>query len=243
MLEVRNVSRFFKGLVALDNVSFTVKTNKIFGIIGPNGAGKSTMFNCITCLFPPSKGKVFFEGKEITGLSPHKITELGVTRTFQHTQVFPQLTVRNNVMTGQYVIKKKDPSRTVKQLDEKAMEIMEFVGVSQYADIVAENLSLGHQTRLAIGISLATEPKILLLDEPAAGMNPEETNQLVELLRKIKDRGVTVVIIEHDMKAVMGLCDGILVLEYGKKIAEGTPDEIRENPKVIEAYLGSGELA
>jgi len=243
LLEVKNVSRFFKGLVALDNVSFTVKPKQIYGIIGPNGAGKSTMFNCITCLFPPSKGQVLFEGKEITGMNPHKITELGITRTFQHTQVFPQLTVQNNIVTGQYVIKRKDPSRTSKQLDAKANEIMEFVGVSPYKEMIAKNLSLGFQTRLAIGIALATEPKMLLLDEPAAGMNPEETNQLVGLLRKIRDRGITVVLIEHDMKAVMGVCDEILVLEYGKKIAEGTPEEIRNHPKVIEAYLGSGELA
>ncbi|WP_368483003.1 ABC transporter ATP-binding protein [Bacillus sp. MRMR6] len=241
---MKGISRFFKGLVALDNVSFTVEKGDILGIIGPNGAGKSTLFNCITSFFPPSEGSVYFEGKKITGLSPHQVTELGLTRTFQHTQVFPKLSVYENITTGQYVIKKKDPSRSKAQLDAKAQEIMEFVGVSQYKDTIAENLSLGFQTRLAIGIALSTEPKLFLLDEPAAGMNPEETNQLVNLLRDIRTTlGVTVILIEHDMKAVMGLCDRIVVLEYGKKIAEGTPKEIQENKRVIEAYLGSESLA
>lgn len=243
MLEVKNISKNFKGLTALDNVSFTVEKDIIQGIIGPNGAGKSTMFNCITCFFPPSKGEVFFEGKKITGMKPHKITALGITRTFQHTQVFPELTVRENILTGQNIIRKKDPTRSKKELLAKIDEIINFVGLTFLEDKLGKNLSLGQQTKLAIGISLATEPKMLLLDEPAAGMNPEETNQLVNLLRKIKKTGVTVVLIEHDMKAVMGLCDRIVVLEDGKKIAEGSPEEIRNNQKVIEAYLGSEELA
>ena len=243
MLEVKNVSRNFKGLQALSNVSFTIEEGSIFGVIGPNGAGKSTLFNCITNYFPPSSGQVFFEGLEITGIKPHKITELGITRTFQHTQVFPTLTVYDNIITGQYVIKKKDRHRSKEMLDADVDRIMELVGVSQFKETIASNLSMGDQTRLAIGIALATEAKLLLLDEPAAGMNPEETKQLMNLLRKVREQGVTIVLIEHDMKAVMGICERIVVLEYGQKIAEGTPDEIRQNPQVIKAYLGSGDIA
>lgn len=243
MLEVKNVSRNFKGLQALSDVSFTVEEGTIFGVIGPNGAGKSTLFNCITNYFPPSSGSVYFEGKEITGIKPHKITELGITRTFQHTQVFPQLTVYDNVVTGQYVIKQKDSGRTKSQFDGDVERILKLVGLDSYRDMIASNLSMGDQTRLAIGIALATEAKLLLLDEPAAGMNPEETKQLMNLLRVVREEGVTIVLIEHDMKAVMGICERIVVLEYGQKIAEGTPEEIRQNPQVIKAYLGSGDIA
>ncbi|WP_077213315.1 ABC transporter ATP-binding protein [Bacillus dakarensis] len=243
MLEVKNVCRNFKGLQALSDVSFTVEEGTIFGVIGPNGAGKSTLFNCITNYFPPSSGNVYFEGKEITGIKPHKITELGITRTFQHTQVFPQLTVYDNVVTGQYVIKQKDPGRTKTQFDEDVERILKLVGLDSYRETIASNLSMGDQTRLAIGIALATEAKLLLLDEPAAGMNPEETKQLMNLLRNVREQGVTIVLIEHDMKAVMGICERIVVLEYGQKIAEGTPEEIRQNPQVIKAYLGSGDIA
>jgi branched-chain amino acid transport system ATP-binding protein len=243
VLEVKNVSRNFKGLRALSDVSFTVEEGTIFGVIGPNGAGKSTLFNCITNYFPPSEGKVFFDGKEITGIKPHKITELGITRTFQHTQVFPQLTVYENIVTGQYVIKQKDPKRTKAQNHTNVEKILSLVGLSHYRDMISSNLSMGDQTRLAIGIAIATEAKLLLLDEPAAGMNPEETKQLMNLLRKVRETGVTIVLIEHDMKAVMGICERIVVLEYGQKIAEGSPDEIRQNPQVIKAYLGSGDIA
>lgn len=243
MLEVKNITHFFKGLQALNDVSFTVEKGSIFGVIGPNGAGKSTLFNCITNYYTPSSGKVFFEGQEITGIKPHKIAEMGITRTFQHTQVFPNLSVVENVRTGQYISKLKHSGRSNDEWENEVERILQLVDLVPYRDMIASNLSMGDQTRLAIGIALATEAKLMLLDEPAAGMNPEETKQLMNLLRKIREEGVTIILIEHDMKAVMGICERLVVLEHGVKIAEGTPEEIRKNPQVIKAYLGSGDIA
>ncbi len=246
ILEIDNVSKQFGGLTALDRVSFAVEAGEIRGLIGPNGAGKSTMFKNIAGFYAPTSGDIRYQGRSITGLEPHTIAELGVVRTFQETTLFQELTVFENVLVGCHIRARSNLFAAVLGLDRarqraaaaKAAEVLEFMGLVDRRDQLAAELPLGSQRALAISIALASAPKLLLMDEPFAGMNPEETNHMMELTRRVRESGVSIVLVEHDMKAVMGLCGYLTVLNFGQLLAEGTPEEIRANDRVIEAYLG-----
>ncbi len=246
LLEISNVTKQFGGLTALDNVSFQVEEGEIRGLIGPNGAGKSTMFKNIAGFYTPTNGQIRYSNQDIAGMNPSKVARLGVVRTFQETTLFQELSVFENVLVGCHIkastnifsaILSADKNKQ-RQAREKTTEVLEFMGLSERKDQLASELPLGSQRALAMSIALAAEPKVLLMDEPFAGMNPEETNHMMELTRKIQQSGITIVLVEHDMKAVMGLCGYLTVLNFGQLLAEGTPEEIRANEKVIEAYLG-----
>jgi branched-chain amino acid transport system ATP-binding protein len=251
VLTIKNISKNFGGISALTDVSFSIHEGEIFGLIGPNGAGKTTMFNIITNMFPPTSGEISFLEDKITGIKPHKITDKGICRTFQNIRLFSQMTALENVLVGGHSQIKSGVFsgvfRTKSQRDEEerlrvtAKELLELVGLSIYEEDMAENLAYGQQRRLEIARALASNPKLLLLDEPAAGMNETETDDLFYLIKKVQARGITVLLIEHDMPLVMKLCDRLTVLNFGKKLAEGTPEEIQNNQAVIEAYLGSEE--
>jgi len=236
ILEGKGVTKYFGGLAAVSNVDFSVEKGEILGLIGPNGAGKTTLFNLISAALTPKPGKILFNGKNITGLKPYKICRMGVARTFQSVKIFLDLPVRDNVMSGSYFGSSTNMS-TADAARETA-ELLEFVGLSEVKMTPAKDLTLANLKRLEVARALATHPELLLLDEVMAGLNPTEVAQAMELVTRIRERGVTVIMIEHVMKAIMSVCERIMVLHHGAKIAEGTPQEIATSKTVIRVYLG-----
>ncbi len=250
IIEVKGVSKYFGGLAALDNVNLTIQQGEIRGIIGPNGAGKTTLFNVISGVYRPTSGQIFYMGKRIDGLPSSTIAEMGLVRTFQRTALYHDFIVHRNVTVARYLHAKENifgvVAGTVKKMEEenakKALEIVEFMGLGDLNNELAKNLPHGHQRALGIAIALACEPKVLLLDEPLTGMTRTEKAHMIDLIRKVHQQGITILIVEHDMKSVMELCNPISVLDFGKLLAEGNPAEIQNDETVINAYLGTEDI-
>ncbi len=238
LLSVRHVSMFFGGLAALHDVSFSVNKGEILGLIGPNGAGKTTLFNVVNGFYRPSRGDVFFKDQRISHLKPNKICSLGVARTFQVVKPLQRMTVLDNVIASAFL-----RSRTKAEAVRTATEVLGFTGLLADRDVISKGLPLGKRKRLEIARALATSPELILLDESFAGLNPSELNESIQIIKDIRDRGITIMIIEHHMKVIMAISDRIVVLNYGERIAEGSPAEIRANPLVITAYLGVADNA
>lgn len=249
LLEMKDVVKQFGGLTAVSNMSFHVDEGEIYGVIGPNGAGKTTIFNLITGVYQVTEGDVIFNGQSIEGKKPYQIINLGIARTFQNIRLFTGMTVLENILVGVHdrmksgllasIIHTASQQKEEKEACEEAMKLLAFVGLDKDADRLATELPYGKQRKLEIARAMATKPKLILLDEPAAGMNDSETAALTELIRNIREKfGITIVLIEHDMQLVMSLCDRVMVVNFGKKLAEGVPDEVQNNPQVIEAYPG-----
>ena len=246
--KVEGLHKNFGGLAAVNDLTFAIEKGAIHGLIGPNGAGKTTIFNVISGFYKPSAGKIFYEGESIGGLQPHLVAAKGLVRTFQETTLFQEFTTFENALMGRYLHTKSSlvsalfgtQRASERANEEKTLEVLEFLGLDDRKDELALNLPHGLQRALGIAVALTAEPRLLLLDEPFAGMNPEETRHMMDLIRKVRESGITILLVEHDMQAVMGLCERITVVNFGQLLTEGTPQEIKSNKDVIEAYLGTG---